>query len=518
MSCGGYVRTLKWVMRPPKRHHGTENWLGAPGIGAATSSTSQTLVRNPSRQLFSSDRERALFRHWWRVIPDISFPNPRRHAKLLEEQKAMILDFRPILVPMVITCAAGHLASTSGAATETEVLFLKQAAVTAMIQALGLRAGSSPRQDPRARQQQQEQQRQYGTALASSSILDELSALLSASLQLVGIEILRGSDMDTILPLLRGAICLVEQLSTASSSGHFACGLRYDTVIQMETRLLAYHDIITCVPFPRRPLLNRKHWLREDEHLFGAARCFKGEPDMVLGFATNIMVLTGESAAIVDELFHGTLNTELFRTRRMSLMAQLSEAIDSLPPPCLAAEPPTEFLGGLTQEQDRLYNPSIFAARSHAMASQIFLMRAEGLSECPIGVEDIVVDLEASSRNVPVDSPPVTIMLWPLWVLGCETDDSDRGRARRQFVRQTLRTMLAKEGFINIKQCLEMLETHMWNAVAHAGLKEGRQQPSGFTHALSLSSQQTVLRLTEGVNPSSWVQTCYRRSIRPVLA
>jgi hypothetical protein len=384
-----------------------------------------------------------------------------------------------------------------------------------MIRALGLGTGSGS-------QQLQSLRQRHGTIRSSAASLDELSALLSASLQLVGIEILQGSDMSSLMPLMKGAIFLVERLFAASSASEVTHLLRYGTVIQMEIKLLAYHDFMTCVPYPRKPLLHPRYWLREVDQLSGPSQL--PEPDMVMGFAADIMILTGKCAVLVEKLFHGMMATELFQLHRVSLLDKLEKAIKALPAPTQFPDdlPDKEAMknSNSARKQPNIHNPSIFAAHSHARASQIYLMRATDLPEYSLVIEAVITNLEASIQSVPVDSPSVTIMLWPLWVLGCEADDSDRGLARRDLVRKLLRTMFAKEGFMNIRRCLETLETQMWTRMDSHGRDSSRhcRVATAPTPLHPLPQQTRPSGQPGGLDTFSWVQTCFRHQIRPVLA
>jgi hypothetical protein len=416
-----------------------------------------------------------LFRHWTANILNISFPSNDGLWEICDGTVAMALEADSILLPTVLASASVHMVA-SGVLHEAAMLARKQAAIRAMVRFL----------HPRYRD---------GPDSMAHLPLEVIDVAVSASAHLVGTEIIQGSHMSIVLPLLRGAVSLAEARWRAHRGGRVS---RYDAVNAIDTHLLAWHDFMTCVPSPRRPFLRLEHWSRH----FGPSRPATSPsraPDRVFGFAEEITIVTGESATLIHERYRDLVSLPYFNSHKNALLDRLAQAKGRLPPQKHTAD-------HVDRDKRSNYNACIFAAISHALATQIYLLRAENCAASHLWTYNLTLELEEAISRVSSSTAAVTIMLWPLWVLGCE---SLFHAPRRRIVVNKLQAMLEKERFMNIESCLNILQTQIW----------GQDPDLIHSYTLELAPTQGPRRLSE---PSgrclSWVRLCFDQAIQPVLA
>lgn len=107
------------------------------------------------------------------------------------------------------------------------------------------------------------------------------------------------------------------------------------------------------------------------------------------------------------------------------------------------------------QQRNRNDNSLIFAAISHALATRVFLLRTaeithngKGLAATlspdtiKVRIQACVSELHQAICAVPLYTNAVTILLWPLFVLGCESEENS---VKRRKVETTLEGMRQKE-------------------------------------------------------------------------
>ncbi|KAI9152299.1 Arginine metabolism regulation protein II [Paramyrothecium foliicola] len=231
--------------------------------------------------------------------------------------------------------------AAAGVISTTEMLRRKDKAIKSLIRCIG----------------QKNMKSAHDTADGAQSLLlktssDILDMAVCASLHLIGTEITQGCDMKTFVALIRGAATLAE--------------------LQLDIKLLAWHDLIGCVPYPRRPLLNRLHWY-EEHH--AAWKIKNRNPDVVFGFTTEIALLTGECGTFVDHLYSGRIDTAHFEIARNTLLRSLSFAVENLPDLILMDSVMYDAVKATNTKEQLNHNACIWAAVAHAMASQIYLHR-----------------------------------------------------------------------------------------------------------------------------------------------
>lgn len=416
-----------------------------------------------------------LFQYWAANILNASFPSTDGLWELCDGVVAMALEADSILLPTVLASASVHMVA-SGVLHEAAMLARKQAAIQAMVRFLHPRYRDGPDSVVRLP-------------------LEVIDVAVSASAHLVGTEIIQGSHMSVVLPLLRGAASLAETRWRAHQGGGAS---RYDAVNAIDTHLLAWHDFMTCVPNPRRPLLRLEHWSRHigpSQQAISPTRA----PDRVFGFAEEITIVTGESATLVHERYRNVVSLPSFNSRKAALLDRLSQAKGRLPPQQHIAD-------DLDWEKRSNHNACIFAAISHALATQIYLLRAENCAASHLCISSLIPTLEDAIDRVSSSTAAVTIMLWPLWVLGCE---SFFHASRRQLVVNKLRAMLHKERFLNIESCLTILQTQIWG--------QGPDLIQRYIFELE-PTQEPISPSEPSGRCLSWVKLCFDQAIQPVLA
>ncbi|KAH7324801.1 fungal-specific transcription factor domain-containing protein [Stachybotrys elegans] len=486
LKCQGYSKRLKWIVqevnacRPEAlSHEGTtllETHLVQQNPPHVTKGTrclqKDGLTALPMADMllntqpdFVSTNDIALFDYWAKSLFQVSFPNPSQYSDYQQSTRSMALAKDSLLIWPLLASASVHLAM-AGRIPEKEMLWRKQKAIHTVKHALAC-----------VSQKQSHIHSDRSAMRRSVSSMETMNMLVCASLHIIGTELVHGSDMDTILPLTRGAAYLVKErwASNPSSKDPF------DIVVRQDIKLLGWHNLILCVPYPREPVLETQYWY----HLFEehAKEVSAVEPDAVFGFAAHITILTGECGGLVGSWYRQQITPEEFVERRGRLMQQISVACLNLPPPRLPSD----------QRNGDVYNTSIYAALSHALASQIYLARATEFQSNSPAIGFLVGQLEEAVQSVHLASPVVTIMLWPMWVLGCESEPASQ---RRWSVVSRLQEMLKKNGIMNIKTCLETLSDKIWSLQKDDSAKDHKWQYYG---------------------QSAWVRACFEERIQPVL-
>lgn len=335
-------------------------------------------------------------------------------------------------------------------------------------------------------------------ALSDASIL--------ASLLLLGPGIICGGNdhnLDHVRWLLQGAQSLITQRYRYFDC---CCGLTHaarlmprfklDSPLFVSTvRSLAYTDILACVPCAREPLLEKKYWLEDAvSAMHKGAQHFR--PDMDLGYCASILAFLGDCATAVHELYSKSITKSHFLLRGATLIRQLELAIQDLPP-LVNMEDVAETRGMVDEHMIEAHNHSIRAALSHALATQIFLLRATNWSRKSPVITTLRDRLFHLISSVPLDHPAATIMLWPLWVLGCECYP-DNDQPLRQYVTTTLKSRYENSRMHNVNTCLTRLQKDIWTQ---------KIEPLDETSTQSQSLQQ-----------SAWVRRCWDKKVELLLA
>lgn len=423
-----------------------------------------------------------LFKHWRTSMFQVSFPSPSKCDEFHNGKLRMAIENNSILLPAILASASAHMAA-AGFIPITEMLRRKGKAIKDLIRYLDQKHVSGCSKS-----------RHSEAVLVKTASADALDMAVCASLHLIGTEITHGSDMATFLALVHGAISLVERWWTFQSlSNRNIC-----PIVQLDLKLLAWHDLITCVPYPRRPLLDKRYWYDE---LQVESKLRGGDQDTVFGFTAQIALLTGECGALVGDFYSAQIDARYFKEANNGLLERLSRAVRDLPNLILMNEPVDRAIATHASNELLDYNACIWAAVAHALASQIYIHRAAGHSASISTISKLVSDLESAIRMVPCSSPAITIMLWPLWVWGCETAGD---QVKQQVVVEIIEKMFLRNKFMNIRQCLETLRSKIWQRSTETNEERNEGGSIGHSECQRLES-------------SNWVMHCYRDRIQVIL-
>ncbi|RVX68468.1 hypothetical protein B0A52_07891 [Exophiala mesophila] len=254
-----------------------------------------------------------------------------------------------------------------------------------------------------------------------------------ASLFLLGPEIINPGDnhvLDKVEYLLRGARALIierykyaECQCPLNHPAHYVQRYKLDSpIFQCAIRTLAYTDTMACIPCARAPLIGKQYWLdRAVEAASESARNLR--PDNDLGYCARMFSLLGDCADAIERLYVGAMDQVDFEHCRTILNHQLESAACEIPElidlenSIRSNSPPNHA----TVETIAAHNSSIKAAICHGLANSIFLLRSTDYQQSSPQVKMLCDRLFKYVDEISIDDSIVTIMLWPLWVLGCES-------------------------------------------------------------------------------------------------
>lgn len=336
------------------------------------------------------------------------------------------------------------------------------------------------------------------TALSDASVL--------ASLLLLGPGIIHGGgdhNLSHVRWLLQGARSLIaerykyfecqcEMTHPARSMSQY----KLDSPLFVSTiRSLAYTDVLACVPCAKKPLISKTYWLENaTRSMYAGAQTLR--PDMDVGYSASILALLGDCAAAVSDLFSTSITKRAFLLRQATLFEQLELAILDLPP-AVDLTSITDIQKPVNAHMILAHNHSISAALSHGLATQIFLLRSTNFRQESSDIKILRDRLFHLIYSVPIDHPAATIMLWPLWVLGCECY-SDHDQPSRQYVTTTLRSRYENSGMNNVEMCLTKLQHDIW--------------VQKFEYLDEVSKQ------SQSLQQPAWVRRCWDQKIEVLLA
>lgn len=351
-----------------------------------------------------------------------------------------------------------------------------------------------------------------GTHVPSPALADDS---IVASLLLLGPEIIHGeADNDRAKShyLLLGAQSLIVERHKYFEC---QCALQHPArswpefqldspLYQSTLRSLAFTDIMACVPCAKRPLVGKEYWLDRAVHAtHEGIRDLRPDPD--LGYCARILSLLGDCATTVDGFFRGLIPDKSFFECQTKLLEQMEDFTRDLPE-ILELQTDASYHSPLGTEGKgkaviTAHNNAVFAAISHALASQIFLLRAtDHVYDSPV-LKTLCSRLAQSIARISVDDNSVaTIMLWPLWVLGCESSADGCGEeaSSRTHVKAILQTIYEQQRIKSVANCLRRLERDIWT------VRSG--QSTDLTEHASAAQQAT------------WVRRCWDDKIEVILA
>ncbi|ETN44585.1 uncharacterized protein HMPREF1541_10255 [Cyphellophora europaea CBS 101466] len=330
-----------------------------------------------------------------------------------------------------------------------------------------------------------------------------------ASLFLLGPEIIHPTDeisFSKTQSLLKGACFLVskrhEYFTCKCSLDHPArldpCYKLESPLFQHAVRTLAYTDIMCCVPCAKAPILDKSYWL--DEAIKATRRGAEVlRPDIDLGYCAHMFSILGYCTSAIDQLYRKDVSAFEFNEIQETLSFQLDQAVRSIPDYSnVLTTVPSTFARESAYETERLFahDGCVTAAICHGLANRIFLLRATNHEWQAPEIYALCCQLSTYVSRIPVDSAVVAIMLWPIWVLGCEsyTTTPDLPRER---VATLLEVIYEHQRMKNVLLCLGALKQKIWSLAS-----PDVRCASGLGTALQ----------------SSWVQYCWQNGIRLLLA
>ncbi|KAL5329635.1 hypothetical protein ACEPPN_003150 [Leptodophora sp. 'Broadleaf-Isolate-01'] len=275
--------------------------------------------------------------------------------------------------------------------------------------------------------------------------LDDM--IICASMSLIGMELSQGSHLSQILPLIKGSTALIMERYQIPAHQNVL-----PPIFLHCQRLVAYFDILSCVPYPRAPFLDTDVWFPLISE--GGNRDY----DPLMGCFSEVFTMIGKVATLISGFYDRRIDEAGFLTQRNFLVSQLQ-----------AWEPfrnsQVEFTTEIPVMLERDDYISAQAGNTHKFATLIYLLRSyskEGAANSwtldDSHYDHLVSCLRSSVSRVPIDSPFIATMLWPAFVLGCESREShEQDETTRWFLK-----VLAKQRFENIRVALDTLRGEIW--------------------------------------------------------
>jgi len=439
-----------------------------------------------------------LFEHWMTMTFDLVCLDPASTGQLRQMYFHLAFHHRFVTLYAMLAGSAAHLLAL-GLVPETTFVVAQQRAFKAMISSLQGSASDSRTQLNATGQLQK-------SHLPSLSFDDDS---VMASLFLLGPEIIHPEDnhvLDKVHCLLQGARALIierhkynECRCPLNHPGRYVQRYKLDSPsFQCAIRTLAYTDIMACVPCVRAPLLDKRYW--QDSAIQAALVGAKNlRPDNDLGYCARMLSLLGDCADVIERLYLGSMDQASFEYSRATLIDQLDDAVREIPERIDIENSirSNSIPNYATMEMIAAHNSSIKAAICHGLANIILLLRSTDSQQLSPQVKKLSDCLFKSVSQISIDDSIVTIMLWPLWVLGCESYEDSVNPSRQQ-ISTILEGMYQRRQMKNSEICLITLKRDIW------------VQPS--VHDLEASDQ------LQSTQQSAWVRRCWDHRIRPLLA
>lgn len=402
----------------------------------------------------------------------------------------MIYDDKSVAFNAILAASSAHMFSL-GLISETSFFTSKQRSLTSMITELNIINEPESQQQP---------------VHLPPSAVDDTTIL--AALLLLGPEIINAGSKDgpaQIRWLLRGAQSLIRQRHK-----YFTCSCplahpgrqspRYrldSSIFSSCVRSLAFTDIMTSVPCARKPTIHKEYWLRDavqvaDEGL----RTMKPDPD--LGYSAPVLSLLGDSATLVMDLLAESVPRKVFWERQYVLLQGLDNAQKNAQQYDTGLLEMSATLPTNSTESRLAHTYNIAATTCLALATQIFLLRATDFDPASASVGSLCSKLHERVSIIPIEHSAATTILWPLWVLGCESYP-DSSCLSRHDVATRLQQLYESQRMKNVKQCLDTLKSRIWHQHPIDSMDE---------QCLGCCPQQQ----------STWVIRCWQERIELLLA
>jgi hypothetical protein len=333
--------------------------------------------------------------------------------------------------------------------------------------------------------------------------------------------------------------------------------MRQDRLFAVDSLILAttidtlfYFDTMSCLPCARRPISSALHARTDnmdDKNQKGTG--MRSRPHPTLGFAADILFTIGKAATLVADFYAKSIDRQRFDRARTSLMHELTSSILTLSalwatwsePSANGPQQTTSAFtstGSIPVENVENHNANVAAAQAHAYATQIFLLRSTDFEKDSQEIIELVRQLALNIAKVTRDSAPMSVMLWPLWVLGCESYSERKAEVQvqiglvenqREAAAKCFTVMFERMHMLNIQVAFKALMKHIWCC----NEQRGEQLHSSFTQVESdtlspawpstpgenIPSFSSYITETSGPhNPQSqqqsyWVRKCWLENI-----
>lgn len=514
VACKGYVRTLRWVGQPHTTKASTRKQSSERTV--RNQKSNNNLENQFSYQLSISKLlstlhplealDRALSEHWMMMTLQLVCLDPAAIYELRQIYHNTTTKNKSIAFPAMLANSAAHLLSLGKIPASTFAL-LQQRAFSALRCSLN-------------NLNREALTRESSTLSSSSSSSSSIPCcgdhiplppldddVIIGSLLLIGCEIIQphdSRDVTRIQILIQGTCCLVTERHK-----YFACSCsrlhpersqpeyKLDSpFFQSAVQSLAWVDIMSCVPCTRSPMLDKEYWL--EEAIYASQESARQlRPNNNLGYCAKILSLLGESITTIQSLYEQTISEEEFSRIQSHLGVLLGEAIEELPKPETLTDTSSDKSAEFSKyAMNETHNFCLHAAVCHGLATQIFLLRATDHERDSPRIQSLRDRLFESLCEISTAHSVVSKMLWPLWVLGCESYlDGDDGL--REFVITFLQAVYKRQHMKNVENCLKALRDEVWTLNA------------------LIPDQECESHV---VQQSAWVRHCWNKGVKLILA
>ncbi|KAF2020585.1 hypothetical protein BU24DRAFT_456643 [Aaosphaeria arxii CBS 175.79] len=515
--CGGYPLQIRWVNDPSptdeparalkKQHQGQHNIIEPSGFsrsyenhtkalelrtGSIYLSDVHCMLAFPDRLQLHSTLDKNLYDHSVSTLPNLVFLNRLRSHDINNAHIWALHNADSGVRAALLLSSATHL-FIKGCVPEVDFLKIRQRAFRAV------RTGVEASLGRRTRRTSSISNCLSITTNEQKPPSYGLDVLITASLKLAATALINGELLENALPILQGTAFLVMERHrlARSNSSDISANEPNSPILAISVRMLAYFDIMSSVPCARAPYLPEEYWLTDkqctsQENIDGSGL------DPAMGCFPIVFALLGRSAALIDARFSGSLSPSHATSIAQTLLHDL-EHWAPLPrrlqhPNASPTSPPPH---------DDEYAICVSAGNAYSLATRIYLLRSWDHDPDSPAIQSLVKQLHFEVLNVPMHSAPMTAMLWPLWVLGCESYTAEM---RDAMVLRTLGLLFERNTFRNIQQTREMLESRIWRLEGgdHGGLDGGDEE--GLRDGCRRYGQ------------AEWVRYCWEEGIRLILA
>ncbi|KAH7120318.1 hypothetical protein B0J13DRAFT_532211 [Dactylonectria estremocensis] len=464
VACDGFNKQLRWVsvgfeshaVSPHSTPRSTTTMAAAASVKDLVPAGFPLQLALGSRLALASPRDAYLLSHWAETFIGLVFPNPYIASDFRAANFSMFMDGDSALLRTSLASSAAHLAAI-GSISEAEALESQHIALRTVNTSIRC---SKPT---------------LGQGGRPVYLSDDC---ISASQNLAGMAVIQGYDFSKVLLHVQGCVSILYARCEWDRIAGQSDSLVKSPILYPTIKFLVYFDVFCTVPSPRRPLLTRAFW---EEHIFPGLdqnMAFSRRPDVVHGYASEIFCILGESSGLICDLFEGRIDDDTFFNHREVILQDLRCAMHRIPAARFHAEAPAGTRFHDESWETKNDNACIAAAISHGLATEIFLHRAHASNQAILA--RLSARLYDAVLGVPLDSSYMTLMAWPLFVLGCESVSAS---TRATQVAQLLQGMVKKMNILNISRCFDVLRHVIWPLAGHMQRKEAKLEAGGSHHS-----------------------------------